>query len=164
MIQQQGTKLEAFPFEFKLFHHILYYDGPILSHVKNEDNEDYLAQWVDSNDSYHRWLIFKVEPIDLKGYLNGEVSLQDLILSPKNDFVFLTDLTDIGYTNTIRLKAANLAEDYLPGSNLLYLLEMPDEYEGFFDVKSTSYQNKDDTQAPNVIQDIKNNRFNKKAS
>jgi len=139
-IKQEGTKLKDFPFEFKLFHHILYYDGPILSHVKDKDGKNYLAQWVDSDDSAHRWLIFRVEPIDLKGYLGGKIPLQDLILSPKNDFVFLTDLTDDGYTNTMLLKAANLVDDYLPGPELLYLLEMPDEYKGFFGVEPTSSQ------------------------
>ena len=37
MMKQEGKKLKDFPFKFTLFHHILYYDGPILSHVKNED-------------------------------------------------------------------------------------------------------------------------------
>jgi len=163
MIKHQGTQIKDFPFEFKLFYHILYYDGPILSHVQDADGVDYLAQWVDSSDSAHRWLIFRVEPIDLKGYLSGIVPLQELILSPKNDFVYLTDLTDAGYTNTMLLKAVNLVDDYLPGPQLLYLLEIPDEYADFFDIKPTSSKKQNDTQAPN-IQDLKNDRFNKKAS
>lgn len=137
MIKQQGTKLKDFPFKFTLFYHILYHDGPILSHVKDEDGVDYLAQWVDDSKSANRWLIFKVEPIDLKGYLSGKVGLQDLIFSPKNDFVYLTDLADDKYTNTMLLKATNLVDEYLPGPDLFYLLEMPDEYETLFAVKPT---------------------------
>lgn len=133
MIKQEGIKLVEFPFKkLKLFHHILFHDGPFLSHVQDEDEINYLGLWVDDNKSSNRWLVFKVDPIDLKGYLDGNTPLRDLVLSPKNDFIFLTDMSKGEYINTIMLKPSHLVADYIPEPELFYLMNIPDKYTKFF--------------------------------
>jgi len=133
MIKQDGIQLPEFPFkELKLFHHILFHDEPFLSHVQDEDGVNYLGLWVDNNEDAHRWVVFRVQPIDLKGYLDGKIPLRNLVLSTSNDFIFLTDMVNGNYVNTIMLKPSHLVADYIPEPELFYLMNIPKKYTEFF--------------------------------
>lgn len=133
MKNQEGIQLTMFPFKkLTLFHHILFYDEPFLSHVQDEDGADYLGLWVDNNDKAHRWLVFRVQPIDLKNYLGKKRALKSLVLSTNNDFIFLADMIDGKYANTLMLKPTNLIPDYIPEEDSFYKSGIDEKYTQFF--------------------------------
>jgi len=133
MKNQEGIQLAEFPLEeLEVFEHILFHDTPILSHVQDVYKTNYLAYWIDDDDAAYRWLMFRVEPIDLEAYLDGKIPFRNLVMSPKNDFVFFTDMNKGEYTNNIMVKPANLIPDYIPEEESFYKSGIDEKYTEFF--------------------------------
>lgn len=133
MIHQPGIKLAEFPLkELEVFEHILFHDTPILSHVQDATKSNYLAYWIDDDEVAYRWLIFKTDPIDLEAYLGGKIPFRSLVMSPKNDFVFFTDMNNGKYTNNIMVKPTDLIPDYIPEENSFYKSGIEEKYVEFF--------------------------------
>jgi len=76
---------------------LIYFDGPLLSHFKNNDGDDFLFYWVDVDEKYNRWVIFKTEPYELKDYLDGNMILADIM---KNTILYCVDIdNNLNYHN-----------------------------------------------------------------
>lgn len=101
---------------------LIYYDLPILSrYTFNEKN--YLYYHVDEEDDINRYLIFKINEIDLFELINGSVSLRDTILNV-NDFVYLADIDpDNKILKTVMLYSTSISEDYLPDDDSMLKIE-----------------------------------------
>src|SRR5690554_3199593 len=79
---EQGEKLS-----FVWNADLVYYDGPLVSLFKKED-DDFIFFWVDCDRSHHRWVVAPAPREQLKGYLNRDISLLDLIQAAKTLIVF----------------------------------------------------------------------------
>ncbi len=133
MKNQKGIQLSEFPLkDLEVFEHILFHDTPVLSHVRDSTKNNYLAYWIDDDNVAYRWLIFKIDPIDLEVYLSGKIPLKSLVMSPKNDFVFFTDMNDGQYTNNIMVKPVDLIPDYIPDEDSFYRSGIDKKYTEFF--------------------------------
>jgi len=76
---------------------LIYFDGPLLSHFKNNDGDDFLFYWVDVDEKYNRWVIFKTEPYELRDYLDGNMILADIM---KNTILYCVDIdNNLNYHN-----------------------------------------------------------------
>lgn len=92
---------------------LVYYDGPLLSHYSN-DSDNYLFYWVDTDDTYNRWLVFRVSIEQINGYLNNELILLDVIKNSLDDFVYSVDIdNDLNYHNIKILSYDELPTLYL---------------------------------------------------
>jgi len=78
----EGIRLENFWLtDLRRVADLIYYDGPILSHFKNNQGDDYLYCWSDADEIYNRWLIFRVSRQSLNKYLTRQLSLRELMLN-----------------------------------------------------------------------------------
>ena len=103
---------------------LIYYEGPLLSHYQSLFGEDYLFYWVDTDDTYNRWLIINVSIIKLQDYLNRKISLYQLITELDAGLVYKVDIDkDIRFHNLELLYIHELPESYLPNKNSLYSFE-----------------------------------------
>jgi hypothetical protein len=52
-----GTALDKLPYKglFKVSD-LLYYEGPLLSHFRDSNDNHFFFYWVDVNEVYNRWL------------------------------------------------------------------------------------------------------------
>lgn len=104
---------------------LIYFEGPILSHFKDENGQDYFSYWVDEDEKGYRWLIFKVEEYDIYLFLIQQVPLRNLIL--KVNEVHVSTIDD-DFSDTLRVKSKLLRLDYLPERNYYYKYEIPNVY------------------------------------
>lgn len=103
---------------------LIYYDGPLLSHYQSSTGEDYLFYWVDTDDQYNRWLLFNISIVKLQDYLNGKISLFDLITSIDSGLVYKVDIDEeIQYKNFEILYLNELPDTYLPTLKSFYSFE-----------------------------------------
>ncbi|MBI4646715.1 MAG: hypothetical protein HY738_09035, partial [Bacteroidia bacterium] len=125
-----GYKIDKLPYtSLNKVCDLMYYDGPILSHYKTADNINIFYYWVDRDENYNRWLVLKVSDDDLNYYLKKVRSLKELILSNRNDYIFVIDINqDIEPENITMIESHNLISEYIPEPDSYYQLEIPDIY------------------------------------
>lgn len=139
MIKPAGYKIESLPYkDLVKVQDILYVDGPLLSHFKDEHDNDYLYYWVDYDSKLNRSLIVKSTKKDLYNYLSGGISLRKLITQLDSSFVFLVDqdANEVN-VNVLMLNAYSLPEEYLPDERSFYTLGLPLFYDHY--LKDYSY-------------------------
>lgn len=121
----KGIKLNTFLLKkLRRIADLIYFDGPLLSHFKNEDGDSYLYYWCDVDENYNRWLIFRVAEEELKQYLLGKISLREIILDPVDGFVYSADIdNDLQYHNVYIIQPADLPETYFPEIDSFYEFE-----------------------------------------
>jgi len=139
MIKPVGYRIESLPYtDLVKVQDILYVDGPLLSHFKDEYDNDYLYYWVDYDEKENRLLIVKSTKKDLYNYLSGGISLRKLITQLDSTFVFLVDQdTNEVNVNVFMLNAYSLPEEYLPDERSFYTLGLPLFYDRY--LKDYSY-------------------------
>ena len=99
---------------------IYYYDGPLLSLFISNENENYIYYWVDVDDTYNRWLIFKIDSKDLELCYKQEKDIKTLIVNPI-DFIYCADIdNDLEYNNVGIIYSQNLPELYLPEEDCFF--------------------------------------------
>ena len=114
VVEIKGIKLDTFPLKnLTKVADLIYFDGPLLSHFKNEYGDNYFYYWCDVNENFNRWLIFRVADKSLNGYLSGAISLRELIEKPSDGFVYLVDIDDDLEFHNLQM-VQDLSDDYLP--------------------------------------------------
>jgi len=94
----------------------LYHEGPLLSHLINEKNEDFLMLWCDVDKTYNRWLLSKTNYFLLNQYFQENVTLRDLIISNPDGFVYFVDIdNNIDWKRAFIVPIESIDDDYLPG-------------------------------------------------
>ncbi|MEA5620479.1 hypothetical protein VB711_21920 [Cronbergia sp. UHCC 0137] len=92
-----------------------------MSVFKSEHGDFYIYNWCDVDNQFNRWLVFRVTRKSLIKYLEGELSLQDLVLSPIDGFQYLLDIDDnLDVKNTYVVQPHNLPKSYISGKNSYY--------------------------------------------
>jgi hypothetical protein len=124
-----GYKIDKFPFEeLSKVSDLIEFDGPLLSHFTDKLGSHLLFYWVDNDEDYNRWLVWKVDKIRLHEYLLGEISLLE-IFPQKSEFVFSVDIDQyINYTNCHLVYSESIDPVYLPETTAYYAFEYPDLY------------------------------------
>lgn len=123
MEQLIGFKLSKFPLTLRSIVNLEYFDGPLLSLFENEYGDSYLYSWCDVDNLYNRWLVFRVAQITLKLYIEGQVSLHELIVNPVDGFLYSLDIdNDLQVKNTYLILPENLPAIYLPETDSYYEL------------------------------------------
>ena len=153
---EKSYPIPEFPFnDLEVVSHLLYYDGPILTHFKH-DKFNYLSLWVDQDNTAYRWLIFKVSEKNLIKYLTQKLSLRELLLI--NDFVILTDIEGEDYKNNYSIQSKYLIDDYIPEEGTCIIEEIPKIYNPLLEMYSEKRKEKDFVELYQKIMEIENNR------
>lgn len=142
MVEVTGTSLDVLPLQGLIkVSDLIFYDGPLLSHYKSHNEENYLFYWVDSDELYNRWLLVRVTIERLQAYMHKLIPLYDLIKQPADGFLYKLDISqNLNYENIIFLVPANIPSDYLPSKSSTYVFEPFME-----DVDLTYYSKKNNT-------------------
>ena len=122
MEQIEGNRLDKFlPGDLTKTADLITFDGPLLSHFKNENDDGYLFYWCDADDVYNRWLVFRTTDKQLSRYLKKETPLRDMIQNPSDGFLYAVDIDDaLQYENVRMVYPHSLPNTYLPAADSYY--------------------------------------------
>lgn len=116
-----GWQLDKFPLSLKFKVHLEYFEGPLLSIFENEYGEIYLYSWCDVDDFHNRWLIFRITKTALKCYIEGDISLRELILKPVDGFLYSLEIDhSLRIVNTSLIQPEHLPITYIPELDSYY--------------------------------------------
>lgn len=117
-----GLIIDKFPYEnLRLVADLLYFDGPLLSYFKDNNNQHYLHYWCDTDESYNRWLVCKIPQRALSHFLTRQLTLPELIFASEPDSIYLVDMDEqLRYAHIVKTQLAKLPEDYLPNDDTYY--------------------------------------------
>lgn len=114
--------------EVKKLGDILYFEGPLLSHVQLGGDE-FLMKWVDHDEESNRWMLKKVNENILWAYFNKQISLKDIftISSPK-EILFLDLSHELEIISAVLSEVKDIPESYLPENGSLFDAEHQEPY------------------------------------
>jgi hypothetical protein len=108
-------KITGLDFKLRKLGNLLYHEGPIETHYVNENDEDYLLLWVDGDDEFNRWLLFKTTIPLLDDFFQKELTTLDLIHKNPDGFIYLIDIDDnLVHRRFYKLPVKKIPGDYLP--------------------------------------------------
>ncbi len=111
---------------------LIFFDGPLLSLYRNNEGENLLHYWCESNEDTNRWLIFKSLDAQLEKYLRQQTPLRDLIVGPKEGFLYSVDFnSQLEQKSVLIVSPTQLPPEYLPSEDSFYddepMIEETDE-------------------------------------
>jgi hypothetical protein len=117
----KGDKL---PLSLEKIADLLYFDGPFASLFEDkEEKVYYIYWWCDVDQKCNRWLIFKVNHKQIKDYIDGTISMREIVLKTKS--FFLCDINnDVEYENVCFIPYSQLPESYIPGKKSFFDSEL----------------------------------------
>ncbi|MCP4984869.1 MAG: hypothetical protein GY928_02030 [Colwellia sp.] len=94
---------------------LIYFDGPLLSHFETIYNENFLFYWVDANQDFNRWLIFRTSEELIDKYTEKKKSLLELITDENIGNFYKIDIdNDLNHNNLSIIEFKDIPESYLP--------------------------------------------------
>lgn len=119
---QIGTSVSA-DFFIRLNHlaDLVEYYGPVLRLLRDERGSLYLQYWCDSDDVHNRWLLQRTSPHRLRSYLNGTMSLLNLLRHTNSAEIYVLD-TDSSQqpVNLRKTDFSSFPEAYFPDEMSYY--------------------------------------------
>jgi len=120
---------------------LIEYEGPLLSHFIDENENSFLFLWVDTDKITNKWLIWIVEKNNLFNYILGDISLRDLLALKTKDFVVLIDIdNDLNCVKYESVEIDKIPEKYTPELDSFFyeshLVSTNPYYEFFNDIKT----------------------------
>jgi Zn-dependent peptidase ImmA (M78 family) len=98
-----------------------YYEGPVLSEFHSRTGGTYLFSWCDMDARAHRWLVFRIGKDALSQFLQGRVSLREVVLGAQEGFVYLVDIgEEQRYQRVALLSSHELPASYVPGERSFF--------------------------------------------
>ncbi len=119
------------PFDFKRMKKmtdLIYEGGPILS-LYVSDGDYYLYCWTDCDEGFNRWMIFRVTYGQLRGYVDGKISLLKVLMDNPDGFVRFADYDGKGIfpAQTVAISVMNIPADYLPENDSFFDFGISDD-------------------------------------
>lgn len=107
--------LPKIPFEgLNLISHLIYHDGPYLSHFEDRHGRNILFHWCNVTETHNQWVVFSVTSRQMSSFLQKELSQRELILHPEGNISYLVDINNEGEHDKVMSLSPNaIPEDYL---------------------------------------------------
>ena len=116
-----GQPIDPSRLQFQFLGDLLYHEGPFISHLTNQKNENFFLAWCDKDNMHHRWMLYKTTVPLLRSFFEKRRTLRDLILDNPDGHVLLIDIDGhIDWKKAFRVQVADLDPDYLPGDGSGY--------------------------------------------
>lgn len=97
-----------------------YFEGPLLSLFEDLTNGNfYLFDWVDRDQDYNRWIIYRVLPKHLLNFLNRKISHLELFRQRPEKSVYFTDIDfeNKGYFYYGAYEIESFPKNYFPNED-----------------------------------------------
>ena len=121
---------------------LIEYDGPILSHIIDKNNNNFLFLWINATSISNSWLVWSVENIDLYNYIICNISLRNLLLKTTDDVAIIDIDDNLNCSKFEQFNINNVPEKYIPEIDSFYdnpyLINIEPYYE-FFKLKNIIY-------------------------
>lgn len=92
---------------------IIFFDGPVLSYVRGNSQQDYFYLWVDNDWQFNRWMAIPVTREMIRGYKNLTLSLLNIV--QQNPFVIFVDIDDaFKVKRAFQLPVRHIPSEILP--------------------------------------------------
>ena len=93
VVEKYGDQVVDLKDHLKRLGDIINIDGPVLSLFQDERNKDlYLFDWVDSDETTNRWLIYKINPEILNDFLISKISYRKMFESALLSEFYFADI------------------------------------------------------------------------
>lgn len=99
--------------DFNKIEDIIFFDEPILSHYKKE-NKDYLLYLIENLDNSDLFLLLDTNENSIVKYLNGDISLLELIKSNKNYCFYIEQDFDDQNLDFVISETKYISKEHLP--------------------------------------------------
>jgi hypothetical protein len=129
MKEINGVKLKKLDFELQKKGDLYSFEGPFLSHFRDERGIDYLMNWVDVNEVANRWILIKVTKEKLNNYFSRKLSLLQLIILSESGAVHFLDIdSNADYLNIWIVSITDIPEEYLPKEDSVFDANYANKY------------------------------------
>ena len=99
---------------------LVLFDGPVLAHYI-DGTHHFLYFWADADDIANRWMIIPIRADQYRAFIEGSMSLYELIQAANGGFVMLLDLdNELRKTNLTLLSAVAIPSEYMPDRAYVY--------------------------------------------
>ena len=100
---------------------IINIDGPVLSLFQDKrDKELYLFDWVDSDDTTNRWLIYKISAVLLHQFLLQRISYKSMFDSINTRDFYYTDIINSEKVEYVIKKLEYFPKKYMPTKDAFF--------------------------------------------
>ena len=100
---------------------LINYETPLLSHFINDIGENYIFYWLDVDMLINKWLVFKTDINTINLYLNGNLTLYDLIKMAPDGYGYIIDIdNNSNYSNIEQIQIKNLDKSFFPSQDSFY--------------------------------------------
>lgn len=133
--------IEGIPVEFQLTSYakvsdLIYYDGPLLSHFVNANDDNLLFFWVDTDNIVNRWMVIRVSLLSIQKYTKKKITLLELLRSSLDGTILFIELnSEIECVNAICTSSLKIPEEYLPSSDSYYTFRQDLETDNYLRLK-----------------------------
>lgn len=131
-----GYKIGSLPIDIENLTRVsdlMSYEGPILSHFVDSKGLNFLYYWVDYDENFNRWLIWKITKNQLYDYLRSQSSLHEILLDCNKDYIYSVDIDqNLIYHNIQALEFDQLIGEYIPEIESYYRFDVPKVYDSLF--------------------------------
>lgn len=90
---------------------LIYFDGPVLSHVKDEFGREFLYLYIDDNEIVVRWLLIPINQDLIDQYKSCKTSLRGLCDS--HEQLMYVDVAEMRIVNSYLIETKNIPESEL---------------------------------------------------
>lgn len=114
MLELNSSNLKTLPIEGLTWERdLLFFEGPLLSEFTAKNNEKYLKYWCDCDDSFNRWMFFRIKEEDRLRLVLGELSLLECIIKKVTNFVIFVDENEQSSAYQL-VNLSDIPSEYLP--------------------------------------------------
>lgn len=126
-----GLKLDRFPLELTPVADLIFDEYLFLRLLRTKKGESFLQYWFDKCDEIERWIYVEISHTHLEGYLDGVISLYQLLQSKQTPFLYFTEEDSDGYIrNTYATTWHEFPRESLPTDDSFYEYEVISLQEG----------------------------------
>lgn len=107
--------------ELEFVEDLIYYDGPLLSHYKNSNEDTWLYYWVSCNSECNKWLLIKLDSLQiLQDFKDSKISLLELIRDHYKELFIQEIDSSLQVRKNIEIDYSDLDPSFLPSQDSYY--------------------------------------------
>ena len=100
---------------------VVNFEGPLLTLFQKTANRHlYLADWVEKDATFNRWLVYRCNPIILDKFMKEQISHYDLFMSDELVCCKIDIDKNLNWHNPVELEKSKLPKNYIPSADVFF--------------------------------------------